>query len=770
MEIKEILTMQKQVKAKLMSAVALLLVSAILLSTSTYAWFVLSTAPEVSEMKTTAGANGALEIALQSTGNLSDIQHGVGDSSVNTGNSLKESNNTWGNVVDLSGNTYGLDRIALSPARLQLKNGNVMGEALGVPQFGEDGRITEIVSDADHVAQFFYTGSTFESVTTGGKGVRVYADQGQINKTAESHEYQLSRRELITQTRSQVQRLRAKLNSDLLAAFADETNAAGLVTIIDNTVNSGIGGGTTTEEKKTYGMADYKTSGAFILTFYGLVGDAVKSVRQSLLAVAAADLTNYPVDGKALSELYATFHALELMPSDIPDDTTPSVYAIAEENRGELNQNVDSELYEAYSRVMEVAKAASEVRRRITEAKTEYERIDKKALENEINGIVSDKKEREKLSDVMLKLFDTKALTNIQVVEMENGEQTGRYQALYTEILQDNKIFAYREDKPESAMSRFYMGANSSIFSDMAVVIGDFDSGVLRKEDEVVDGRWTYPVYYATEVRATSAASSNYNTNFGYDPKTNTGCLQQIYDATDGLNVSGSVTYAVQTVKAVSAYGYAVDLAFQASENRNLLLQQEAVDRVTGDAATGAADRLPSNQTTQGGGSTMEFTLYESAAEDLGGALTEDLIKARAENLISRLRVVFYNPDGGNIYGAAKATNIEVTNPAWDGGSGARATTVRAQLTLCSTDKTSDILVVGEPMQQQTLVGLQKDNPAGMTALVYLDGDAAQSGDFTADKAISMSGSINLQFSVDGDALTPMTYTDYTVPQDGEGA
>ena len=45
MEIKEILTMQKQVKAKLMSAVALLLVSAILLSTSTYAWFVLSTAP-----------------------------------------------------------------------------------------------------------------------------------------------------------------------------------------------------------------------------------------------------------------------------------------------------------------------------------------------------------------------------------------------------------------------------------------------------------------------------------------------------------------------------------------------------------------------------------------------------------------------------------------------------------------------------------------------------------------------------------------------------
>ena len=764
MEIKEILTMQKQVKAKLMSAVALLLVSAILLSTSTYAWFVLSTAPEVSEMKTTAGANGALEIALQSTGNLSDIQHGVGDSSVNTGNSLKESNNTWGNVVDLSGNTYGLDRIALSPARLHLKNGNVKGEALGVPQFGEDGRITEIVSDADHVAQFFYTGSTFESVTNGVKGVRVYADQGQINKTAESHEYQLSRRELITQTRSQVQRLRAKLNSDLRAAFADETNAAGLVTILDHTVNGIFADAN--YDVATYGVDDYTTSKAFILTFYGMVGDAVKSVRQSLLAVAAADFKNYPADGEALSELYATFHTLELF-SDIPGDTAPNVYAIAATNRGKLDPSADKALYDAYSQVMKVAQAADAVRDRVTDAKTIIDSIDVDALTEECTTKDPNATtERTKLNNVMLALFSP---TGIYVVKLQDGVEGG-YRPLLEEMNANTKYYLWNKNPISTPNSRFYTGSGSGIFSDIAVMVGDFESGELYGTVKKPSGRFTIDAHYATEVRATSAVSSDYATNFGYDPQTNAGCLQQIYDATDGLNVSGYVTYAVQTVEAVSAYGYAVDLAFQASENRNLLLQQEAVDRVTGEAATDAADRLPSNQTTQGGGSTMEFTLYENAAEDLGGALTEDLIKARAENLISRLRVVFYNPDGGNIYGAAKATNIEVTNPAWDGGSGARATTVRAQLTLCSTDKTSGILVVGEPMQQQTLVGLQKDNPAGITALVYLDGDAAQSGDFTADKAISMSGSINLQFSVDGDALTPMTYTDYTVPQDGEGA
>lgn len=67
MQVSEILEMKKGIKAKLMAATSLLLVSAILLSLTTYAWFILSTAPEVTEMQTTAGANGALEIALQST-------------------------------------------------------------------------------------------------------------------------------------------------------------------------------------------------------------------------------------------------------------------------------------------------------------------------------------------------------------------------------------------------------------------------------------------------------------------------------------------------------------------------------------------------------------------------------------------------------------------------------------------------------------------------------------------------------------------------------
>lgn len=93
MQVSEILEMKKGIKAKLMAATSLLLVSAILLSLTTYAWFILSTAPEVTEMQTTAGANGSLEIALQSGDTVSDIKNRVGDSSAV--GSLKEANSTW---------------------------------------------------------------------------------------------------------------------------------------------------------------------------------------------------------------------------------------------------------------------------------------------------------------------------------------------------------------------------------------------------------------------------------------------------------------------------------------------------------------------------------------------------------------------------------------------------------------------------------------------------------------------------------------------------
>lgn len=148
---------KKTLKSKLMAAVSMLLVSAIMVSVTTYAWFILSTAPEVKGMSTTVGSNGALEMALvdyetnNETNNetnldaiLDAIGTKVGDSMATTGD-VRNANKTWGNLVDLSDSSYGLGNITLYPAQLSGLNGLLRTSSLlNYAVYGTDGRIANL--------------------------------------------------------------------------------------------------------------------------------------------------------------------------------------------------------------------------------------------------------------------------------------------------------------------------------------------------------------------------------------------------------------------------------------------------------------------------------------------------------------------------------------------------------------------------------------------------------------------------------------------------
>ena len=138
------------VRTKLAAAVAMLLVSTIMLTTTTYAWFVLSTAPEVKGMSTTVGSNGSLEIALlNDSTDTTKITSGVGDSSSAPNKNVTDANITWGNIVDLSSDSYGLnaDDMKLYPAALNFAAGSEnkklasIYSILKVPTYGVDGRV-----------------------------------------------------------------------------------------------------------------------------------------------------------------------------------------------------------------------------------------------------------------------------------------------------------------------------------------------------------------------------------------------------------------------------------------------------------------------------------------------------------------------------------------------------------------------------------------------------------------------------------------------------
>ena len=143
------------IKSKLMAAVAMLLVASFMVVSSTYAWFTLSTAPEIKGIRTTIGANGSLEIALAEgkTGakfNKEAVKTGVGTSGDNT---------AWGNLIDASDEDYGMQEITLLPSRLNIPFNNATKDdttgkysvseylptsPLSTPVYGADGRISAL--------------------------------------------------------------------------------------------------------------------------------------------------------------------------------------------------------------------------------------------------------------------------------------------------------------------------------------------------------------------------------------------------------------------------------------------------------------------------------------------------------------------------------------------------------------------------------------------------------------------------------------------------
>lgn len=138
----------KGLKRKLLSAFTMFMVATILMTSTSYAWFVLSVAPEVTGISTSIGANGSLEMALLTTetrADLSTIRTAVGESLAQRSPSA---NNTWGNLVDLSYSEYGLGNIVLMPSRLNVvqesENYSVDTNLISVPTYGYDGRIVEL--------------------------------------------------------------------------------------------------------------------------------------------------------------------------------------------------------------------------------------------------------------------------------------------------------------------------------------------------------------------------------------------------------------------------------------------------------------------------------------------------------------------------------------------------------------------------------------------------------------------------------------------------
>lgn len=168
------------IRNKMAAAVSMLLVACIMMVSSTYAWFTLSTAPEVRGITTNVGANGNLEMMLLNKASFTSGEDNLGiESDVNQSMavaSITKANATWGNLVDLSPQDYGLQSIVINPARLNIQGDDgayYLNETLLMaPSYANDGRVVS-VDKATMTGGYSDAGWQWNETADNAYGVRV---------------------------------------------------------------------------------------------------------------------------------------------------------------------------------------------------------------------------------------------------------------------------------------------------------------------------------------------------------------------------------------------------------------------------------------------------------------------------------------------------------------------------------------------------------------------------------------------------------------------
>ena len=136
-------SMLPDMKERVMAAAFLMVMSIMMIASASFAWLTISRNPEVTGVNTSVTSNGNLEIALAS-GDKAPEESQVGDSSATKGQNIAASNITWGNLVNLSDPSYGLDNLTLRPAQLN-QSALLTSPLYGAVYLG-DGRVDKLDS------------------------------------------------------------------------------------------------------------------------------------------------------------------------------------------------------------------------------------------------------------------------------------------------------------------------------------------------------------------------------------------------------------------------------------------------------------------------------------------------------------------------------------------------------------------------------------------------------------------------------------------------
>lgn len=668
---------------KLIAAISMLLVSSIMMVSSTYAWFTLSTAPEVKGISTSVGANGNLEMALLTSGtdentntfeNLDKIASAVGNSYQTAGGNLGAANLTWGNLVDLSyskdntHNFYGLDQIKLLPARLNVKNAggvlaidkNELANLLLTPKYGDDGRVTTVTGTTLNSAKYEAANGKFVSETTASYGVRA------IGESADLTEQEAGLMAAKTAYNKNLSEAKALVRDAMTKAGTNEGDPSNLQLFTNGIIALATDKDLSVEQQAVIKDLVYAVNGAL-----DKVDAAYGEVLKAYAASVTADATTYKAFTAEVSAL----------------TTYTQIKAKLTEN------NIDTAKLPA-----ELTTAYATFEQRKTEAQAAKDEVDKETGANyktALNHLIT-------VDEVLVNGLSPKKDVENSLFKQKKGS-TDQYEPDVNRVLNSMKEYGggVVVELPDSSGVVAYIGKVAGNYSATGVVDVDVNYGDHSMTMNDVN----------TTIKTTATPDATVNT-----------AISNLKAAT----ATGATTYITNT------YGYAVDLAFRTNAaNSKLLLQSDGIQRIYDATET-------SNTLTQGAGSTMTFKK----------ATGVELNDTSIEKLMGAIRVVFFDPKEGTIYGIAALKDFNTSGEEYTGKLALMDATVNDGV-MKLTEKTGD-----DAVTKATLMDLPQNTATRLSVLVYLDGDTVDNS-MVANANESITGSLNLQFKSSA-TLVPM--------------
>lgn len=545
---------------KLFAAIAMLLVSSIMMVSTTYAWFTLSTAPEVQGITTTVGANGNLEIALSPySGDEKDVTSGLGDAQLN----WVMRNLTWGNLLDLSDASYGLADLKLMPARLYAQGNVLQPSPLYTPVYGADGRVaslqavsalgTKLALNEQNqiVAADSYNVNAY-------KGIRAIGTASSDSKYAITFNNYLSAMGIAANNAQTYAKASLTANGNMLAEMAITHANAGA------------------EDTSNY--AEYVP---YMENVIATLGESSAQIETALFsAVVAAGASN-------LSD--AAAYELLIAQVEDPETTLDDLLAL-------VDLDDTNPIMLVYSEWQDIEQSLTDAEQALSGAKAKYE-AGQTVLWSDASPALS-------------------YLLNTTGITFNGGKNLEQFKQIAFTYLGDEPVRSSyaTEDEYLAAKAAYeeamdYMtgcitnmqinlGAGSGIYADIAALVGDLSASV--RIDIIYPGMpalRNIPVTLATNAGGATGVL---------------GLARSALREEGALNVEGQQT--VSTLNDI--YGYMVDFLFRTNAtNSKLKLQTQAAQRVYGES---------SSEATLGGGSTMSFrtgALDAQAVQKLMGAV-----------------------------------------------------------------------------------------------------------------------------------------------------